>query len=94
MKFRVNIGVNPTGEIENVSELLPPQEVIDDYENIDKLTEQISVQSHRLSDPFFDYLRQTMTMHYEETGGADSEYLMISCPRVIAFELLIVDWAI
>ena len=94
MKFRVNVAVCPTGEIEDVGELLPPKEVIDDYENMDKLTDQISVQSHRLSDQFFNYLRQTMTSHYEETGGVDSAYLMISCPRVIDFELLIVDWAI
>ena len=35
-----------------------------------------------------------MASHYAEIGGVDSEYLMLSCPRVIDFELLIIEWAI
>lgn len=27
-------------------------------------------------------------------GGSDSEYLMISCPRVIEFEIMMIEWAI
>ena len=41
-----------------------------------------------------DYLRSVMTSHYKENEGPDSEYLMVTCPRVIPFELLIMDWAI
>ena len=88
------IGVSPIGEIEEVSELIPPQSVVDDVEHIDNLTELISVQSHRVSEPFFEYLRSALTNHYVEIGGSDSEFLMLSCPRVIEFELMIVDWAI
>ena len=88
------IGVSPNGEIEDISELIPAQEVLDDIENIDKLTEEISLQSFRLNEPLFEYLRSTMTSHYVEMGGVDSEFLMLSCPRVVDFELLCVEWAI
>lgn len=88
------IGVSPVGEIEDASEMIPPKSVIDDYEHIDSLTEVIAVQSHRLSEPFFEYLRSALTGHYIELGGSDSEYLMISCPRVIEFEIMVVEWAI
>lgn len=93
-KFRVLIGVNPAGEIEEISEMVPPKAVRDDRENIDKLTDLISVQSHRISEPLMEYLRTTMNNHYSEIGGSDAQYLMISSPRVIEFELLILDWGI
>ena len=88
------IGVSPTGEIDDIQELIPPKEVLEDAENIDKLTEEIALSPFRVSDALFEYMRSTMTSHYQETGGLDSEYLMISCPRVLAFEQLVVDWAI
>ena len=66
----------------------------ENYPNIDNVTETISLQSHRISEQFFEYMRSTMTYHYGELNGQDSEYLMISCPRVIAFEELIIEWAI
>lgn len=88
------IGVNPIGEIEDISELIPDQAIIDDYENIDNLTDLIGVQRYRVSEPLLEYLRHTMSAHYTEVDGLDSQYLMISCPRVVRFEVLIVDWAI
>lgn len=91
-KFRVSIGVSPTGEIEDIEELLPTESMYseENYQNIDNVTEMISVQSHRISEQFFEYLRQTMTSHYIELEGEDPQYLMISCPRVIAFEELVI----
>jgi len=93
-KIRVNIGVNPSGEIEDIEELLPPQAVLNDKENIDKLTEIIAVQSYHTSDSLFEYMRSTMTTHYEEMDGTDHEYLMLSCPRVINFEQLVIEWSL
>ena len=60
--------------------------MLDDHDNVHKTTEVISIKSHRISLAFFEYLRSTLTSHYEEIGGKDHEYLMISCPRVINFE--------
>ena len=74
--------------------MIPTKEVQDDKENIDKLTELIAVQSHRISEPFLEYLRTTMTNHYQEIDGQDSQYLMISSPRVLKFEMLILEWGL
>ena len=84
----------PDGEIEDVAELLPTEKVIEDWEHIDTTTEKIVLQSHRLCTYLLDYLRSVMSGHYKENDGPDSEYLMVTCPRVIPFELLILDWAI
>lgn len=35
-----------------------------------------------------------MTNHYQEIDGPDSQYLMISCPRVLKFEMLILEWGL
>lgn len=88
--------MSPNGEIEDVSELLPTEDMYNEenYPNIDNLTETIAVQSHRISQPLFEYLRSTLSGHYMEIGGADSEYLMVTCPRVIAFEELVIEWSI
>ena len=72
-KFRVSTGVSPTGEIEEIEELLPTESMYseENYPNIDNVTETISLQSHRISDVFFEYMRQTMTNHYVELEGED-----------------------
>jgi len=92
----VVIGVSPSGEIEDVSELLPTESMYTDenYLNIDHLTETISVQNYRISEQLFEYLRSTLSGHYAELIGTDSEYLMVTCPRVIAFEEMVIEWAI
>ena len=88
--------MSPSGEIEEIDELLPTESMYteENYPNIDNVTETIALQSHRISEKFFEYMRSTMTNHYVELSGQDSEYLMISCPRVIPFEELIIDWSI
>ena len=42
-KFRVMVGVSPTGEIEDIAELLPTESMYEEeaYQNIDNLTETI-----------------------------------------------------
>lgn len=39
----------------------------------------------------FNYLRSVLQVNY---NGSDSEYLMVSSPRVIEFEHLILDFAL
>ena len=49
-KIRLNIGVSPSGEIEDIEELIPPQSAHDDKDiDIDKVTDLVSVQSYRTS---------------------------------------------
>ena len=44
-KFRVNMSVSPTGEIEDIEELLPTESMYseENYQNIDNVTETIGV---------------------------------------------------
>ena len=42
----------------------------------------------------FNYLRSVLLPNYKETGLLDIKEIMISCPRLIAYELLVVDFAI
>ena len=93
-KFRVVLSTAPDGEIEDVTELLPTDKVIEDWENIDTTTEKMIIKSHKLCTQLFDYLRSVMSNHYKENNGPDFEYLMVTCPRVIPFEIMITDWAI
>ena len=93
-KFRVVLSTAPDGEIEDPEELLPTQKVLDDWENIETTTETIVLKSHRLCMELLKYLRSVMGNHYKENNGPDFEYLMVSCPRVLPFELFITEWAI
>ena len=84
----------PDGEIEEITELLPTEKVMEDLENIDITTEKMSLKPYRLCIELFNYLRSVLSEAYKENDGADSEYLMISCPRVLPFELFICERAI
>ena len=59
-KFRVVLGTAPEGEIEDVSELLPTDKIIEDWEHIDTTTEKIVLKSHRLCTYLLDYLRSVL----------------------------------
>lgn len=39
-----------------------------------------------------NYLRSVLSQNYE--GEEDAEFLMVSCPRIIPFEILIIDFAL
>ena len=49
---------------------------------------------NHLNTDFLEYLRTALITNYKEEIGADKEYIMISCPRLIAYELMVIDWAI
>ena len=66
------LGTAPEGEIEDVSELLPTDKIIEDWEHIDTTTEKITLKSHRLCTYLLDYLRSVMSSHYKEIDGPDS----------------------
>ena len=91
MHFRVVLGTNPKQAINHVSEMFPDQKILDDRDNIETTTEKVRLPPFRISDSFFNYLRSVLQSNY--TGG-DQEYLMISSPRLLPYELMIVEWAI
>lgn len=58
------------------------------------MTELISVQGERISQPFFEYLRSALQSLYLSTGGSDYEFLMVSSPNVLDFEIFVTQWAL
>jgi hypothetical protein len=91
MHFRVIIGTNPKEAIKHVSELLPTQKILDDRKNIDTLTEKVKLSPFRISDTLLNYLRSVLQASY---NGPDQEYLMISSPRLLEYELMVMENAI
>ena len=94
-KFRVIVGTSPEAAIEDPTELFAPKKLIEeDYENLELTTEVMVCVSNHLSSILFNYLRSVLTNNYKEMEGEYEDYLMISCPRVVKFELMMVDFAI
>ena len=91
LHFRVTLSTNPKQAINHVSELFPDQKTLDDRDNIETTTEKVKLAAFRISDSYFNYLRSVLQQNYT---GPDQEYLMISSPRLIEYELMIVEWAI
>ena len=57
-------------------------------------TEEITISHERLCFPLLNYLRSVLTPNYKETGLPDADQIMISCPRIIPYELLVIDFAL
>lgn len=91
MHFRVTLATNPKQAINHVSELLPDQKTLEDRDNVDTTTEKVKLSPYRVSESLMNYLRSVLQQNYT---GADQEYLMISSPRLIEYELMILDFAI
>jgi len=85
------LGTSPDGDIEDITELLPDEKILEDVENIETQTEVMVIRSHRVPNELLEYLRSVMGNHYREIDGSDSVYIMISCPRVLPFERYIVE---
>lgn len=85
------IGTDPKDKITDPTVLLPDEKILKDTENIEYTTELLRVKSYRLSEGLLAYLRSVMMNHYE---GEDKNLLMVSMPRVIAFEIQILDTAV
>eukprot|EP00347_Sterkiella_histriomuscorum_P010062 403338831 len=91
LEFRVILGVNPKEQINLAQDLIPQEKILNDRENIDTTTEMMRLKSHRVSEGLFAYLRSILQNNY---SGSDSQYLMVSSPRVIDYELIMLDFAI
>jgi hypothetical protein len=87
----VIVGTNPKAALESVKELFPDVKILEDRDNLDTTTEVIRVPANRPSESLMNYLRSVLQNNYE---GDDCEFLMISTPRLLDFELLVVDWAL
>ena len=60
-------------------------------ENLDLTTELIKVPPFKVADGLLAYLRSVLlNKNYD---GPDKNYVMVSSPRVISFEILVIDFA-
>ena len=91
LEFRVVIGTNPKEKVTDPAVLLPNQETLDDFENIDYSTELLRVKSYRISEGLLAYLRSVLINNYE---GEDKNVLMVSCPRSFEFEIFVLEFAV
>ena len=91
LHLRVIIGTNPKIAINHVSELIPDLKTIEDRDNVNTTTEVIRLAPFRVSESIMNYLRSVLQSNY---NGPDSEFIMISSPRIIEYELIVLDFAI
>ena len=92
LRLRVILSTNPKQKIETAKSLFPDQKTLDDRENLDELTELLKIKLNRVSPGILQYLRSVlMEQNYDKE---DKKYIMVSTPRVIEFEILVVKFAI
>jgi len=92
VEFRIIISTNPKETLASARQLLPDEKTLQDYENIDDVTELVQVKANTLSDELMAYLRSVlMTCNYDGPGKRD---IMVSSPSVVNFELVVMKYAI
>jgi len=91
MEFRVTLTTNPKKKLESADELLPNKECLDDHENIDVTTELLKVSPFSTPKGLLAYLRSVLMV--KNFDDEDKKYIMVSSPRILKFELLVLDFA-
>lgn len=92
LKVRVVVGTAPEGKIENPSDLLPTQKLLEDTEHLSTTTELLVVKSFKLSSDLMNYLRSVLMNNFE--GELEHKHILVSTPRVLKYELMVVDFAL
>lgn len=93
-KFRVVMGSQTPQTLSDITELIPTEAHRAIWSQINDKTELMAVQSDRISEPLFEYLRSVLQGRYKADGGADGKYLVISSPWVIKYEIFVVTMAL
>lgn len=91
LKLRVVVGTAPEGKVENPAELLPTAKMLSEPENLDKTTELLKIKPHKVSTDLLNYLRSVLLNNFTE--DEDFKLIHVSTPRVVKFELMIIDFA-
>jgi hypothetical protein len=91
LRIRVVVGTSPEGKIESPQELFPTQKILDDVPNLETTTELFKIYPYRVCNSMMSYLRSVLSNNFidEEDHGL----IMISCPRILRFELLVIEFA-
>jgi len=91
LDIRVVLSTNPKEKIKNAKSLLPDEKMLKD-ENMEITTELLRISPLNVSEDLLAYLRSVLMMKNYE--GEDKSLIMVSSPRIIDFELLVLDFAI
>ena len=92
LRLRVILSTNPKAKIESAKSLFPDQKTLDDREHLDDMTELLKIKHNRVSTGILEYLRSVlMESNFDHE---DKKYIMVSTPRVVEFEILVVKFAI
>jgi hypothetical protein len=92
LRVRVVVGTAPQGKIEDPNDLLPSETILADQEHLGTTTELLQVKPFKLSPDLLNYLRSVLMNNFE--GDEDHIFILVSTPRVLAYELLVVEFAI
>lgn len=92
LPIRAVLATNPKAKIKSAKELLPDEKLLADEENLYAVTELLKVKYNKVSPEVFSFLRSVlMESNYE---ADDKKYLMVSSPRVIDFELMVLKFGV
>jgi hypothetical protein len=91
LEFRVNIGINPKERVKNVDAFFPSDTLLEDVDNLDNTTLLLRIKGRVVSEGLLAYLRENIQNNYD---GPDKGYIMIASPRVMDFELIVIEQAI
>jgi len=92
LPFRAVLATNPKAKIKSAKELLPDEKMLADEENFYAVTELLKVKYNKVSPEVLSFLRSVlMESNYE---ADDKKYLMVSSPRVIDFELMVLKFGV
>lgn len=64
---------------------------MEDTDNLDTSTLLLRIKGEVVSEGLLAYLREHLEINYE---GEDKKYIMSTCPRVIDYELMVIDFAL
>ena len=102
LQIRVVVGTSPDGKIESPADLFPSTKILEDTKNLETTTEILRLRPNKISNgkckrklnilDLMNYLRSVLQPNFLD--DEDHSFLMVSCPRVPGFELLVVDFAL
>jgi hypothetical protein len=72
--------------------LLPTEKILADKEHLSTTTELLQVKPFKLSPDLLNYLRSVLMNNFE--GDEDHIFILVSTPRVLGYELMVVEFAI
>jgi len=91
IELRVKIGINPKEKVKSADVFYPDEKTLEDVENLETSTLLMRIKGEVISEGLLAYLREHLQNNFE---GEDKKYIMATSPRVIEYELMVIDFAL